>query len=133
MTGIGQFHGGVHHVAAAPIRNDTFSGTPDPGAKLRERLPWRSGLELGPNRLCVTRYLLQAGDDKIVFRSKMPIERHLVGAGGFGDCVDADAADAVLVEEIAGCGDDAFVRPGSQFGTVTHWIGRSPDVSPSCR
>src|SRR5277367_6245587 len=41
----------------------------------------------------------------------MPVERHLVGAGGLGDGFDADAPDAVAMEQIAGGAQDALARP----------------------
>src|SRR5262249_12606948 len=118
MTGIGQLHCGVDHVAAAPVSNYAVSRTPDPGSKLRDRVLRIFGLELGPNRPRVIRYPLKARNDQIVLRPEMAVERHLVGAGRFGDRVNAYATDAVLMEEAACCGDDAVARPCSHFGTI---------------
>jgi hypothetical protein len=49
----------------------------------------------------------------------MAIERHLVGAGGLGDGVDADGVDAVAVEQLAGRGEDALARRW-----LRHLLGR---------
>ena len=61
----------------------------------------------------------QIGDDKVVLRIEMPVERHLVGAGRLGDGIDADAAKAVAMEQIARRGEDAFAGGVSKEGHRT--------------
>ena len=63
-----------------------------------------------PQRLGVGGHRLQALDDQVVLRAEMPVERHLVGAGRLGDGLDPDAADAVLVEQVARGRHDPVAR-----------------------
>jgi hypothetical protein len=44
----------------------------------------------------------QISEDQIVFRIEVPIERHLIGAGGLGDRFDADTPDAMTMEQVPG-------------------------------
>ena len=52
----------------------------------------------------------QTFDDQLVLRFQMAIERHLVGAGGLGNGVDADLVKAVAIEKVTRHRDNPFPR-----------------------
>jgi len=54
--------------------------------------------------------LAKTGGDQHILLGEMAIERHLVGAGRFGDRIDADGMDAAAIEQLAGCREDALSR-----------------------
>jgi hypothetical protein len=49
------------------------------------------------------RRLAQILRDQFVLRGKVPVERHLIGAGCFRDRIDPDRPDSVPIKELA-CG-----------------------------
>ena len=51
------------------------------------------------------------------FEVEVAIERHLARARGFGDCFDADPADAAAVEEILGAVEDPVAGPPGPWKT----------------
>ena len=55
-------------------------------------------LEIPPHFVDLDGDAAQVGDDEIVLRIEVPVERHLIGAGGFGDGFDTHAADAMPME-----------------------------------
>ena len=72
----------------------------------------------------------QIGDDQIVLGIEVTVERHLVGAGCFGNGVDTDTADAVAVEQIACSGKNAFAGPWGDGKGVGHFASSVNDVVP---
>ena len=57
----------------------------------------------------------------------MPVERHLVGAGGLRDGIDADAAKAVFSEQVARRRDDAVPRLSRRVARSSHGWFSSQD------
>ena len=58
----------------------------------------------------------ETGADQIVLGAEMPIQRHLIGAGGLGDRVDPDTPDTVLVEQAASRRHDPLAWLQSEAG-----------------
>jgi len=58
------------------------------------------------------------------------VERHLVGAGCFGNGIDTDTADAVAVEQIACRGENAFAGPWEDGTDVGHSLPQWMIVVP---
>jgi len=63
-----------------------------------------------PGSVKFLRELAETRGDQHILRGEVAIERHLVGAGRFGDRVDADGMDAAAIEQPAGCREDALSR-----------------------
>jgi hypothetical protein len=64
-------------------------------------------------------------NDQIVFRSEVTIEGHLVGAGRFGDRIDANASNPVLVEKASGGPGDPIARAGPCHGAFLNQVNFS--------
>ena len=63
----------------------------------------------------------QIGFNERIFRCKMAVERHLVGAGLLGDLVDTDATDAELVEEVTRRTHNAVSRTRAAHAHLCHF------------
>jgi hypothetical protein len=62
------------------------------------------------------RRLAQIFRDQFVLRGEVPVERHFIGAGRFGDRLHADRPDSVPVKELArGCKDARMGRNPAVF------------------
>ena len=110
MFGLGEFDRRIGERAAASVDEDAAAALLHPAVQLRERVAGIARGERLPHGFDFVGDFLQAGDDEIVLRAEMPIERHLVAAGGFGDRLDADGAQAMPVEQVARGGDDPLAR-----------------------
>ena len=119
MVAVRQLDGGIDEGAAAlGLGGLVGAKKAQPGEQLahgivemRRRDAAMGGVHLGGKPA-------QAFGDQLVLRGEMAVERHLVGAGGLGDGVDADAADAMAIEQVARHRDDPLPRRGSAGGRV---------------
>src|SRR6267378_7982609 len=73
-------------------------------------------LEIPPHFVDLGGDAAQIGDDEIVLRIEVAVERHLVGAGSLRDCFDPHAADAVPMKQIL-----AAKRIRSRGRTTSEW------------
>jgi hypothetical protein len=73
---------------------------------LRLGIIWILLFDVPPDVISFGHDTAKIGDDKLVLRFEMPIQRHLVGAGGLGNRIDADAAKSMAMEQIARCGEN---------------------------
>jgi hypothetical protein len=55
-------------------------------------------LDFAPHLISFRGDAAQVCHDEVIFRVKVTIERHLVGAGGLGNCLDAHPANAMTME-----------------------------------
>ena len=112
MAVLGQFDRGIGEIAAPVVgrqalrRADRATTATAPAMS-----PGFFALDVLPDRVGLRRDAAQIGDDQIVLRIEVPVERHLVGAGGLGDGLDTDAANAVTMEQLAGRQQDSLARP----------------------
>src|SRR5258707_5216736 len=77
------------------------------------------GLETPPHFVELDGDAAQIGDDEIVLRIEVAVERHLIGAGSLRDCFDPHAADAVPMKQIPGRPENLLAWPqnvGTGFG-----------------
>ncbi len=63
-----------------------------------------------PQRLALFGELAEVGGDQLVLGGEVPVQRHLVGAGGARNGFDPHRADAVAVEKLARRLQDALAR-----------------------
>jgi hypothetical protein len=69
------------------------------------------------------RRLAQILRDQFVLRGKVPVERHLIGAGRFSDRIDADCLNSMPVKELASGRKDA--RAGRNPAVIIKGYGGS--------
>ena len=128
MALLGQFDGGVGEVAPAVVLGDeTCAARSRKPYKLADGIAGALALDVGPDFLGFLALVIEIFEDQIVLGIEVAVERHLVGAGGLGDGLDADAANAVAMKQIlrrlddavawwrAGALRDAGVDPASHF------------------
>src|SRR5260370_16953601 len=70
-------------------------------------------LEIPPHFVDLDGDAAQIGDDEIVLRIEVAVERHLVGAGSLGDCFDPHPADAVPMKKIPGPQENSLAGPNN--------------------
>ena len=73
---------------------------PQPGQELAFRIARVGGGERVPGCVEFPRELGETRGDQHILRGEVTIERHFIGAGGFGDCVDADGMDTATIEQL---------------------------------
>src|ERR1700704_6569794 len=76
-------------------------------------------LEIPPHFVDLGGDAAQIGDDEIVLRIEVAVERHLIGAGRLRDCFYPHAADAVPMKQIPGRQENSLAWPqnvGTGFG-----------------
>lgn len=110
-----ELDGGVGEIAACRLAIQTLRPHLHPGVELGAGIAGMSGLQIAPDGIGLFGGAPQRLADKFVLRAEMPIERHLVGQGGIGDGIDADAADAALTKKLHGRRDDALPRRDAIF------------------
>src|SRR5258708_7359390 len=86
------------------------SNMAQPGQELAFRIALMGVGDRIPGSVEFLSELAETGGDQHILRGEMAIERHLVGAGRFGDRVDANGMDAAAIEQLAGCREDALSR-----------------------
>ena len=86
----------------------------DPGIEPLLRIVGVVGDDALPNLIALARELGDVGNDQIVFRLEVPVKRHLVREGRFGDRLDADRMQAVAVEKL----------PRNEQNTLARWPRR---------
>ena len=118
MTLLRQFDRGVRQVATALVLGDELSRLLDEAMELSDRIVGAGGLDLRPNLVRLLSLVIEIFENEIVLRAEVAIERHLVGARRLGDGFDADAANAMTVEEVLSAVDDALA-----------WLGLARRVS----
>src|SRR5262249_36779414 len=120
MIAFGEFDCGIREIATAAIVENTLGTSANPRPKLPDRVSCIVAIKAAPNLVDFTCDVAQTGDDQIVLRAEVAVERHLIGAGHLRDRVNADPSDPVLTEEITGRADNALPRPQRDLGTVLH-------------
>src|SRR5258707_4793434 len=71
------------------------------------------GLETPPHFVELDGDAAQIGDDEIVLRIEVAVERHLIGAGSLRDCFHPNAADALPMKQIPGRQENSLAWPQS--------------------
>ena len=112
MIALHQLGGGVDQLAIAMVDRHIVAGALDPVLELSPGVAGMGRFQSLPEGLGLGGRLLDAGNDQIVLRAEMTIERHLVAVRSVGDRVDPDPANAVLPEEVARSIDDPVPGPG---------------------
>jgi hypothetical protein len=82
----------------------------EPAAQLRARIAGACHLQLLPEPGAVAREAAQIFGDQFILGGEVPVERHLIGAGGLGDCLDPHGADSMPVEQVGRRCDDPVAR-----------------------
>jgi hypothetical protein len=101
----------IRQRAAALLRIvDVLADGFQPGDKLFLRIVRVLPRDLAPVRFGAARERAKIFGDLCVLRLEVPVERHLVGAGGFRDRFDADGANAVAIKQLGRRGEDALAR-----------------------
>src|SRR5439155_18395117 len=102
MLALGELDRGVGERAAAARRfGREFGHLAKKKAKLGVGVAGMRGARRLPHGFALGRELLEVCRDQLVARAEMPVERHLVRAGGRRGRVHAYRVDAVVVEKLA--------------------------------
>src|SRR5271166_3965485 len=110
MAFFGQFDRSVRKVAATLVLRDKFRSLLDKAVKLADWISRVAGLDLRPYLVGLPSLIIQILENKIVLRTEVAIERHLIGACRLGDGVDANTANAAPVEQILRAHEDPLTR-----------------------
>jgi hypothetical protein len=108
MAGVGELEARVHERAAAKPaarepRLERRKRAEEAVARRGARL--RGGREHAAGRLVAR---LEHGDDEVVLGGEVAVQRHLAHVRLGGDAIDAHGPNALPVEELGGCLQDAF-------------------------
>src|SRR5437588_443859 len=125
MPLVRQFDGSIGERAAAVVRTGEMVGhLGKPGAELLQGLARMGRLIGAPRSIRALAHLAEIFGQQFVLGGEMPVERHLVGAGGFRNRIDADGADAMPVEEL-GCRREQALARGNfvAFGKTCGNLG----------
>src|SRR5258708_13187359 len=87
MIAFGEVDRYIGHVATAAIVANAFGTKTNPGMELRKRVAGIVLLESVPDRISLASHVAQTGDDQIILRAEVTIERHFVGVCGLPDGV----------------------------------------------
>src|SRR5258708_8621978 len=87
-------------------------------------------LEIPPHFVDLDGDAAQIGDDEIVLRIEVAVERHLIGAGSLRDCFDPHAADAVPMKQIPGRQENSVAWPQSVGTGFGHPVASRNITSP---
>jgi hypothetical protein len=100
---------GIGERAAALVgAGDVIRHFPEPATELRKLIAGMKLPEPVPASIRAFSGVPQIFRNQLVLGREVPIERHLVGAGGLGDRVDPDSPDSMPVEQIPGDRENAF-------------------------
>jgi hypothetical protein len=128
MIAFGELDRYIGHVAAAAIVANAFGTKTNPGMELRKRVAGIVLLESVPDRISLASHVAQTGDDQIILRAEVTIERHFVGVCGLRDGVDADSSDPVFAKEISRGADDSLSRFQRDHTALHHGSILSPPL-----
>ncbi len=110
MAGI-EFHGGIGEGAPAfELVGENVLDVIDPSGEFFLGRAPSFAKQVIENFDIFVRKLLDIGDDEVILRAKVPVERHLVRQRGFSDRLDPDRVHAKSIEKLAGCNDDPLAR-----------------------
>ena len=68
------------------------------------------GLDLPPHQVLFAEQSAQVFSHQLVLGREVPVQRHLVGFGGFGDGVDADGPNPMPIKQLGRGRQDACAR-----------------------
>ena len=124
MARLGELHRGVGERAAA-VGAFELRNALQQIAKLRVGIARMRGARRVPQRIAFLRELAEIGGNQLVLRGEVAIERHLVGAGGIRQRLDAHAVDAIAIEKLARRAQNALAG-GRLQGTTFQTRHTSP-------
>lgn len=131
MVRIGELSGYVDLRATAIVwAGGAFADPVEVGVEFGESVGWMLGGDAVPGGPEFFVFALEEGGDEVILGGEVAVEAGFGDAGLVHDQVDADCADALLVEEGAGCGEDSVADLGVGWGVCWRmWNRRPPRTS----